>query len=149
MRGDRGYSQKESADLLGAYQSLRAEVQEAAPALSSVSPRPECGIRGVDGYREPFAPAVSYVPRAPNGLTPAVLYVDTAAHAARPILVLPSQYLREAVPGHHHQLELQRERIDLPRFRRFGGAPAFVEGWGVYAAALGAALKDYREPHAT
>jgi uncharacterized protein (DUF885 family) len=147
MRGDPRFSHKDSADLLAVYQSLKAEVADAAPSLFLAFPRAEFGIRSVDAYREAFAPALSYLPRAPNGMTPAVLYVNTA-HAARPALVLPSQYLREAVPGHHYQLELQRERVDLPRFRRFGGAPAFVEGWGLYAAALGEELKIYRDPEA-
>src|ERR1700688_562013 len=147
MRGDPRFS-RDSAELLGAYQSLKAEVADAAPALFIAFPRAEFGIRSVEAYRDAFAPALSYLPRAPNGMTPAVLYVNTAAHAALHVLVLPSQYLREAVPGHHYQLELQRERVDLPRFRQFGGAPAFVEGWGLYAAALGEELKIYRDPEA-
>jgi uncharacterized protein (DUF885 family) len=148
MRGDPRLSHKDSADLLGAYRSLRAEVADAAPSLFIAFPRAEFGVRKVEPYREAFAPALSYLPRAPNGLTPAVLYVNTAARGARAAWVLTSQYLREAVPGHHYQLELQRERVDLPRFRRFGGAPAFVEGWGLYAAALGEELKIYRDPEA-
>jgi len=146
MRGDPRFSRKESAELLGAYQNLKAEVVDAAPSLFAAFPRAEFAIRSVEPYREAVAPAVSYVPRAPNGMSPAVLYVNRAAHGERAALVVPSQYLREAVPGHHYQLELQRERVDLPRFRRFGGAPAFVEGWGLYAAALGEELNLYRDP---
>ena len=145
MRGDPRFSHKDTAELLGAYQSLKAEVADAVPSSFMAFPRAEFGIRSVEAYREAFAPAVSYLPRPPNGMAPAVLYVNTAA---RPALVLPSQYLREAVPGHHYEIELQRERADLPRFRRFGGAPAFVEGWGLYAAALGEELKVYRDPEA-
>jgi uncharacterized protein (DUF885 family) len=144
MRGDPRFS-RDSAELLGAYQSLKAAVAEAAPSLFIAFPRAEFGIRSVEGYREAFAPALSYLPRAPNGMTPAVLYVNAGA---RPTLVQPAQYLREAVPGHHYQLELQRERTDLPRFRRFGGAPAFVEGWALYAAVLGEELQVYRDPEA-
>jgi uncharacterized protein (DUF885 family) len=145
MRGDPRLSHKDTAELLGAYQSLKVEVADAAAASFMAFPRAEFGIRKVEAYREAFAPAVSYLPRPPNGMAPAVLYVNTAV---RPALVLPSQYLREAVPGHHYEIELQRERADLPRFRRFGGAPAFVEGWGLYAAALGEELKVYRDPEA-
>ena len=148
MRGDPRFFRKDSAELLGAYQSLKAEIADAAPELFSAFPRAEFAIREVEPYREGAAPAVSYVARSPNGMTPAVLYVDTAMRGARPALFLPSHYLREAVPGHHYQLELQRERTDLPRFRRFGGAPAFVEGWGLYAATLGEELNAYHSSEA-
>jgi uncharacterized protein (DUF885 family) len=148
MRGDPRFSHKDGAELLSAYQTLKVEVADAAPSLFIAVPRAEFGIRSVEPYREAVAPRLSYSPRAPNGLTPAVLYVDTAARGERQPMVLPAQYLREAVPGHHYQFELQRERADLPRFRRFGGAPAFVEGWGLYAAALGEELNVYRDPEA-
>jgi uncharacterized protein (DUF885 family) len=76
------------------------------------------------------------------------LYVNTGGFPTRPAFALLPLYLREAVPGHHFQLALQEERADLPRFRRFGGAPAFIAGWGLYAASLGEELGLYREPAA-
>jgi uncharacterized protein (DUF885 family) len=145
MRGDPQFSYQTAAELLRVYQDLKAQVATAAPALFSTFPRAEFAISSVEAYREAVAPALSYRPRAPNGMIAAVLYVNTAQLDARPATLVASQFLREAVPGHHYQLELQRERADLPRFRRFGGAPAFIEGWGLYAATLGDELGLYRD----
>jgi uncharacterized protein (DUF885 family) len=146
IRGDPRFSYKTAVDLLNAYQVVKSQVAAAAPALFASFPRAEFGIRGVEAYREAVAPAVSYRPRAPNGMIAAVLYVNTGALDTRPSILVPPQFLREAVPGHHYQLELQRERTDLPRFRRFGSAPAFVDGWGLYAATLGDELGLYHDP---
>jgi uncharacterized protein (DUF885 family) len=146
VRSDPRFSYKTAVDLLNAYQVVKSQVAVAAPALFASFPRAEFGIRGVEAYREAVAPAVSYRPRAPNGMIAAILYVNTVALDTRPTILVPPQFLREAVPGHHYQLELQRERADLPRFRRFGSAPAFVEGWGLYAATLGDELGLYHDP---
>jgi uncharacterized protein (DUF885 family) len=148
MRSDPRYSYKSAPELLQGYEDLKVQVGGAAPALFSAFPRAEFAISSVEPYRETVAPALSYRPRAPNGMIAAVLYVNTAELDARPATLAASQFLREAVPGHHYQLELQRERADLPRFRRFGGAPAFIEGWGLYAATLGEELGLYRDPEA-
>jgi uncharacterized protein (DUF885 family) len=148
IRGDPRLGYKDPADLLGAYQALKPRVADTVPILFTAMPRAEFGIHRVEAFRQDLAPALSYRPRAPNGMLAAALYVNTGERDALPLILWPSQYLREAVPGHHYQLELQRERADLPRFRRFGGAPAFIEGWGLYAATLGEELGLYHDPQA-
>src|SRR3546814_7899947 len=45
------------------------------------------------------------------------------------------------------QLALQQELTDLPKFRRFGGETAFIEGWGLYAESLGKSLGVYETPY--
>jgi uncharacterized protein (DUF885 family) len=57
--------------------------------------------------------------------------------------VLIGSFLEQALPGHHYQMSLQQARTDLPRFRRFGSEPAYVDGWGLYAASLGEELGLY------
>lgn len=57
-------------------------------------------------------------------------------------------FLAEAIPGRRYQAALQQQRIDLPKFRRFGSDLAFVEGWALYATSLGEELGLYRDDEA-
>ncbi len=148
IRHDPRFSYGSAEDLLSAYQTLKSQVAEAMPNLFSAMPHGDFEIRAVEAFREPVAPALSYLRSMAYGKRPAVLYIDTAGIQAQPDIAPAAGYLREAVPGHHYQLALQQERVDLPRFRRFGGAPAFIEGWGLYAATLGEELGIYRDPEA-
>jgi uncharacterized protein (DUF885 family) len=148
LRRDPRFSYQSAEELLNAYQSFKPQVAAAAPALFAMAPRADFEIRSLEGFREATSPALSYRRAMAYGKNPAVLYVNTADLGVRPAAAVPSQFLREAVPGHHYQLALQQERTDLPRFRRFGGAPAFIEGWGLYAASLGDELGLYRDPEA-
>jgi len=148
MRHDPRFSYASAEELIRAYQDLKVQVASAAPALFSAFPSADFGIRSVEAFREASTPALSYRSRAPNGIIPATLYVNTAQLDARPATSLASRFLHEAVPGHHYQLAIQRERADLPRFRRFGGAPAFIEGWGLYAETLGDELGIYHDSQA-
>jgi uncharacterized protein (DUF885 family) len=145
MRGDPRYSYKSAAELMTAYQELKVQVDAAVPSLFPTAPRGEFTLRSVEPYRAGTARALSYRPRAPNGLSAAVLYVNTAQLDAHPATPMTAEFLREAEPGHHYQFEMQRERADLPRLRRFAGTAAFVQGWGLYAASLGEELGLYRD----
>lgn len=53
----------------------------------------------------------------------------------------------ELVPGHHFQINLQRENAALPKFRRESGYTAFTEGWGDYASDLAGQMGMYADPY--
>jgi uncharacterized protein (DUF885 family) len=135
-----------AADLLNAYQELKAQTLAAMPALFSAMPQADFEIRPVRAVNETTA-VLAYQQAAPEGGTPATLSVITAP-GKRPAGVEIASFLREAIPGRHYQSALQQERADLPKFRRFGSEPAFVDGWALYAASLGDGLGLYRDDEA-
>ncbi len=131
-------------DLLQAYRGLKEQAVAAMPAVFSALPQADFEIR-------PFVPLnpspthLLYRPASADGRSSAVLYVNTAPAAAAPLEPEIADFLRQAMPGRHLQSALQQARTDLPKFRRFGGEPAFVDGWALYAASLGEELGLYRE----
>ncbi|MGO9039401.1 MAG: DUF885 domain-containing protein [Steroidobacteraceae bacterium] len=145
MRSDPHWSYKTTAELLNFYNELKVQSAAALASQFAQAPRADFAIRPVENFRENWAPPLFYQRATPNGTTAAVLYVNTAGIETQPITATPAGFLRAALPGHHYQLALQQERADLPRFRRYGGDPAFVEGWGLYAASLGEDLGLYRD----
>jgi len=130
------------AALLSAYKDLEAQVRTALPSLFSDVPKEDFDIRGAEWLAEP-ASALFYQRAGSTAAEPAVLYVNTGKTALR--RVSTADFLRQGLPGHHLQIALQRERAELPRFRRFGSEPAFTAGWGLYAASLGEALGLYAD----
>jgi uncharacterized protein (DUF885 family) len=135
------------AELLNAYQELKVQTLAAMPTLFSAAPGADFEIRAF-GRLGGAGTLLAYQPAAPDEGTPAVLYVNPEPGAARPANVQIAGFLQEAIPGRHYQSALQQERVDLPKFRRFGSEPAFVDGWALYAASLGEELRLYRDDEA-
>jgi uncharacterized protein (DUF885 family) len=126
-------------ELPNAYRELAVKVRAAVPSLFSASPTGDFDIRSTTWLGEPGAP-LSYQPPGPAGNPPAVLYVGSG-DAGRTLSI--ASFLEQAVPGHYYQIAIQQERVELPRFRRFGAEAAFTAGWGLYAAKLGEQLGLY------
>ncbi len=139
------------ADLLTAYQDLKVVMLAAVPALFSPLPQADFEIRTANPVGG-AGTALEYRRAAADAATPAILFVSKAA-ATPPARVEIADFLQETMPGRHLQSALQQERLDLPKFRRWGAprrgaGAAFVEGWALYAASLGEELGLYRDDEA-
>jgi uncharacterized protein (DUF885 family) len=74
-------------------------------------------------------------------------WVNTYKLESRPLYVLPSLTLHEAVPGHHLQIALSKELKNLPDFRNNTYISAFGEGWALYTEWLGNEMGIYETPY--
>jgi uncharacterized protein (DUF885 family) len=128
-------------ELLQAYKQLAVTVRSAVPGSFAEVPSGDFDIRATAWISEPATP-LSYRPPGPAANPPAVLYVNIAA-AARTVSI--SSFLTQAVPGRYYQIAIQQERVELPRFRRFGSEAVFTDGWGLYAALQGEPLGLYSD----
>lgn len=147
MRTDPRFYFTREDDLLNGYRALKSGVAERLPRLFTVRPSADFEIRPVEPFRARSAAGGSYRGPTPDGKRPGVFFVNTFDLTSRPSYAMDALYLHEAEPGHHFQIAIQRELGELPRFRRFSGFTAYVEGWGLYAESLGKELGLYGDPY--
>jgi uncharacterized protein (DUF885 family) len=138
-----GFTQRD--ELIKAYNTIREKVTPQLTKLFGRLPKANFEIRTVEEFREKASPS-QYSAATPDGSRPGVFYVNAAGIELNPRRASESLFLHEAVPGHHLQISIQREREGLPRFRRFLNYTAFTEGWALYAESLGRELGLYTEP---
>jgi uncharacterized protein (DUF885 family) len=112
----------------------RAEA--AAPSWFGRVPVSPCEVDEVPDYLAPYTTIAYYQPVRPDGSKPGIYYVNVFEPASRPRHEAEVLAFHESVPGHHLQIALAQEQGELPAFRRYAGATAFVEGWALYVERL-------------
>ena len=117
------------------------------PALFGRLPRQPYTIAPIPEVIAPTYAAGRYIPAPAGGTRPGTYWINTRSPQARRLYTLEALTLHEAVPGHHLQISLAREREDLPAHRRNGYLGAFTEGWALYAERLGLEAGFYADPY--
>jgi uncharacterized protein (DUF885 family) len=135
------------AELLGAYRDVKQRIDALLPKLFSDFPKADYEIRPVEAFRAASAAGGSYQAPSADGKRPGIFYINTHNLKAQPKFGMETLSLHEAAPGHHFQIAIQQELMDLPRFRRFNGYVAYSEGWALYAESIGKELGVFTDPY--
>jgi uncharacterized protein (DUF885 family) len=147
LRTDPRFYAKTPEELLKQASFIAKKVDGKLPSLFGRLPRQPYGVEPVPAEIAPKYTGGRYVGAPPGGKKAGTYWVNTYALESRPLYVLTSLTLHEAVPGHHLQGALSAELTDLPAFRRFLYVDAFGEGWGLYSEHLGVEMGLYADPY--
>ena len=138
---------KKPEEVLAAFENIHQRMLPNLQKMFGRTPKTPFEIRETEKFREASASA-EYNQGSPDGSRPGIFYVpipDATTFATTS--GMESLFLHEAIPGHHYQISLQQENTSLPKFRRFGGQNAYVEGWALYSESLGPELGLFKDPY--
>ncbi len=137
---------KTDEEVLDGYRAIEARVMAQVPNFFGHLPRTKFEIRATEKFRAAAASA-EYQPGAVDGSRPGVFYVPIVDPLKFRNPRMEDLFLHEAIPGHHFQISLTTENDSLPKFRRYDGNNAYIEGWALYTETLGKELGLYRDPY--
>ncbi len=147
LRTDPQFFYTTREDLLAGYRIIAKRIDPELMKLFGKLPRTSYGVIPVPSYSEKTTTTAYYNAGSPDANRPGYMYANLYDLKSRPKWEMEALTLHEAVPGHHLQIAIAQELENVPRFRRFGGFTAFVEGWGLYAESLGPELGLYTDPY--
>ncbi len=113
----------------------------------TVKPKADLVVKKVEPFREKGSAGAFYERPAPDGSRPGAYYVNTIDMKGVPIFEMETLAHHEAIPGHHMQIAIAQELQGIPRFRKFGGNTAYIEGWALYAEYFPKEFGFYQDPY--
>ncbi|MFK5879598.1 MAG: DUF885 domain-containing protein [Flavobacteriaceae bacterium] len=148
LRTDEQFYAKTADDLLKEARNIAKKVDAQLPRYFITLPRKPYGIAPVPDAIAPKYTTGRYIGTSKNSTEPGYYWVNTYNLSSRPLYVLPSLTVHEAVPGHHLQGSLNNELGDsIPQFRRDMYLSAYGEGWGLYCEFLADEMGIYETPY--
>lgn len=147
LRTDEQFYANSGEELLKEARNITKKIDAQLPKFFKTLPRKPYGVAPVPEAIAPKYTAGRYI-GSNESTEPGYYWVNTYNLKSRPLYVLPSLTLHEAVPGHHLQISLNKELGDhVPKFRRNLYLSAYGEGWGLYSEFLGSEMNIYTTPY--
>jgi uncharacterized protein (DUF885 family) len=123
------------------------EMRADLPSVFNTFPKAEMIVKAVEPFREKSAGKAFYSSPAPDGSRPGTYYANLYRMQDMPTYQMQALAFHEGIPGHHMQIAIAQELTGVPEFRKYGGATAFIEGWGLYSEYLPKEMGYYSDPY--
>lgn len=151
MRDDPQFYYPDTAEGKAAYlaEATRVidEMKGKLDSLFLVKPKADMIVKAVEPFREQSAGKAFYEQPSMDGTRPGVYYANLYRMKGMPKYELEALAFHEGIPGHHMQIAIAQELDNVPKFRKFGGYTAYVEGWGLYSELLPKEIGMYQDPY--
>jgi uncharacterized protein (DUF885 family) len=147
LRTAKKFEPKTAEEIQTGYGDIAKRIDAVIGQNFSLLPKSGLEVRPVPEYLEQSQAGGYYNPGTPDGSRPGVFYFNKYDLPSRKTWGMETLYLHEAAPGHHFQISLAQENAGLPKFMRFGGNTAYVEGWALYAEWLGRQMGMFKDPY--
>jgi uncharacterized protein (DUF885 family) len=126
---------------------IAKKIDWALPRFFNKLPRQPYGVQPVPAFLAPGYTGGRYSPASIKSGRAGEYWVNTYNLRSRPLYILESLTLHEAVPGHHLQTALNQEVEGVPAFRRSLYLSAYGEGWALYCEYLGTEMGFFKDPY--
>ncbi|AQS37504.1 hypothetical protein Sps_02346 [Shewanella psychrophila] len=113
----------------------------------NVKPKAPMIVKRVETFREKSAGKAFYNQPSPDGTRPGTYYANLYDMEAMPKYQMEALAYHEGTPGHHMQIAIAQELEGVPKFRKFGGYTAYIEGWGLYSEYFPKEMGLYSDPY--
>ena len=123
--------------------NMKARLDE----LFITKPKADMIVKRVEPFREASAGKAFYQAPAPDGSRPGTYYANLENTADMPKYDMEALAYHEGLPGHHMDRTIAQELEGIPKFRKFGGYTAYVEGWGLYSELVPKEMGMYSNPY--
>jgi uncharacterized protein (DUF885 family) len=147
LRADPKFYATTPEQLLKEASYISKQIDGKLPMFFGKLPRQPYGVEPVPEHLAPTYTGGRYSGAPVTSKRAGHYWVNTYDLKSRPLYVLESLTMHEAVPGHHLQISLTQELTNLPEFRRNLYVNAFGEGWGLYCEYLGTEMGFYKDPY--
>ncbi len=128
---------------VGLIDNMKSRLDE----LFITKPKADIVVKAVEPFREKSAGKAFYQKGTPDGSRPGTYYANLYDMKAMPKYQMEALAYHEGIPGHHMQISIAQELENIPKFRKFGGYQAYIEGWGLYNEFLPKEIGLYNNPY--
>jgi uncharacterized protein (DUF885 family) len=136
----------EPQQVIDNFKAIHQKIKPNLNKLFDLRPKTGFEIRRTESFREASASA-EYHPGSLDGSRAGIFYVPIPDVKKYNVFSDEDLFLHEAIPGHHYQVSLQQENVNLPDFRKTLWYSAYGEGWALYSESLGNELGLYKDPY--